>query len=259
MSGRHQPHSGHTTPSVGTWLHRLAPEPKVAAAVAFVMVLALTPRSAAPVALPVLGLLVLAAAVAARLRPGFVVRRLAVIVPFLGLALLLPLVSGGPRTAVGPLSLSSEGLRAGAVIGAKTTIGALTSIVLSGTTASTDIVAALGRLGVPRVLVAIAGFMLRYLDLIAGELGRRRVAMASRGFRPRSLAQAKPLAGALGTTFVRSYERGERVHHAMVTRGFTGTMPALAPTRARTADWLAAALFPLVGAAAVAAAWLAAR
>ena len=79
----------------------------------------------------------------------------------------------------------------------------------------------------PHVLVAIASFMIRYLELVAGELGRMRIAMASRGHDPRWIHQARPIASSAGALFIRTYERGERVHAAMVARGFNGEMPAL--------------------------------
>ena len=41
-----------------------------------------------------------------------------------------------------------------------------------------------------------------------------------------------------GTLFIRSYERGERVHLAMVSRGYAGAMPELAAVEASAADWL---------------------
>ena len=63
------------------------------------------------------------------------------------------------------------------------------------------------------------GFMVRYLDVVTGEMRRMRVARESRGFEargPAALAGAGALAGAL---FIRSYERGERVHLAMLVAG----------------------------------------
>ncbi|MEC8068909.1 MAG: CbiQ family ECF transporter T component, partial [Actinomycetota bacterium] len=42
--------------------------------------------------------------------------------------------------------------------------------------------------------------------------------------------------------FVRTYERGERVHDAMAARGFTGTMPTLSEGRTTRNDWLLAAI-----------------
>ena len=105
------------------------------------------------------------------------------------------------------LSLSREGLWSMWNIVAKATIGACTSILLAATTEVPQIVAGLNRLRAPRVLTAIAGFMIRYLELIAEELRRMRVAMTARGYDPRWLWQVRPMAAAAGATFVRSYER----------------------------------------------------
>lgn len=104
-----------------------------------------------------------------------------------------------------------------------------------------NLVKGLQRLKVPTVLVAIASFMIRYLDLVAGEFLRTRVAMAARGHSPRTIFDAKPLAVASGALFIRSYERGERAHQAMLARGYDGTWPWLAepksPYGPGSPDW----------------------
>ena len=51
--------------------------------------------------------------------------------------------------------------------------------------------------------------------------------------------------------FVRSYERGERVHGAMVARGFTGTLVVSDRPAVATADWVAALAPAAVSAVAV--------
>ena len=43
--------------------------------------------------------------------------------------------------------------------------------------------------------------------------------------------------------FIRSYERGERIHQAMLARGFTGTMPMVAAARTGRPQSGLAALF----------------
>jgi len=42
----------------------------------------------------------------------------------------------------------------------------------------------------------------------------------------------------VGALFVRSFERGERVHLAMRSRGYTGRMPLLSVAGASRAQWL---------------------
>ena len=65
------------------------------------------------------------------------------------------------------------------------------------------------------------------------------------------------LGATLGTLFIRSYERGERVHLAMLSRGYTGRLPALRPLTATGAQWAASGIVPLACAAASATALVA--
>jgi cobalt/nickel transport system permease protein len=125
---------------------------------------------------------------------------------------------------------------------AKAVLGATVSIALTATTEVPDLIRGFGILRVPPVLTSIAIFMIRYLQLITDELARTRVAMTSRGYDPRWLAQARPIASSAGALFVRSYERGERIHASMLSRGFTGVMPELAERRTTSTEWLAVAL-----------------
>jgi cobalt/nickel transport system permease protein len=132
----------------------------------------------------------------------------------------------------------------------KAVLGATTSILLVATTEVPEILRGMGKLKVPSVFVSIAGFMVRYLELMAEELGRMRNAMRARGYEPRWLWQAGPYASAAGTLFVRSYERSERVHAAMLSRGYDGAMPDLSSKPARGTDWAVAAAMPVLALAA---------
>ena len=68
--------------------------------------------------------------------------------------------------------------------------------------------------------------MLRYLDVLAGEARRMRIARLSRGDDPRFLWQVEASRPGVGALFLRAFERGERVYLAMVSRGYTGRLPA---------------------------------
>ena len=87
--------------------------------------------------------------------------------------------------------------------------------------------------------------MLRYLGVIDGQMRRMQVARISRGHDPRRIWQARAVASTVGALFVRTFERGERVHLAMVSRGYAGSMPAVRPLPAASAaGWGAALLVP---------------
>jgi len=226
-------------------IHRLAPEAKIVATLGIVVCVAITPREAIW-AFGVYALIAVAIVTVSRVSPLFVLARLAAIVPFLIFALFIPFIGTGETTVVWGMELSVDGLWASWNILAKATLGAVVTIVLTATTEVPDIMKGLGVLRVPPLLTAIAIFMVRYLELITDELNRMRVAMTARGYDPRWLSQVRPIASSAGALFVRTYERGERVHNAMVARGLTGVMPALEHRRASPAEWAAVGLVVLI-------------
>lgn len=218
---------------------------KLVGALGFVLAVVATPRTAVPVF--VVDAAVVAVVIAlAGLRFRSVLRRLLVEAPFVAFAALLPFVARGPRVEVGPLALSVDGLWAAWGILAKGTLGVAVAVVLSATTPTADLLAGARRLHVPVALTAIAGFMVRYGEVLVGELERLRIARVSRGDDPRWIWQAKAVAGTAGTLFVRAFERGERVHLAMVARGFDGTWPTLRPQPARRREWAGVVVFDAI-------------
>ncbi|HZK50615.1 MAG TPA: cobalt ECF transporter T component CbiQ [Actinomycetota bacterium] len=236
-------------------LHTLAPQCKVAGALAFVLVVVATPREAFW-AYGVYAGLIVALTLNARVPPLTLLRRLAIETPFLIFVVALPFVARGERLDIAGLSLSVEGLWGAWNIFVKATLGAAAMMLLASTTPITSILHGLQKLRVPSVIVAIAGFMIRYADVIASEMRRMKVGRQSRGYEPRVLWQARALASSAGTLFIRSYERGERVHLAMMSRGYSGTMPELAEVDASPTDWLTAFLVPAVAAMICVLAWL---
>ena len=173
------------------------------------------------------GVLLLALVRIAQLPPALVARRSLVETPFLVFAALMPFVAGGPRLELGPLSLSESGLVGGLAVAIKATLGVVTAVVLAATTPARDLLVGLERLRLPGPLVAIMSFMVRYISVVAGDAARMRVARESRGYSGGRVGHLGAVAAGAGTLFVRSYERGERVHLAMLARGYDGRMPRL--------------------------------
>jgi cobalt/nickel transport system permease protein len=83
------------------------------------------------------------------------------------------------------------------------------------------------RLGMPLVLVSTLQFMYRYLHVLADELDRMVQARRSRTFRRSGRLDWGLLTSLIGVLFVRAFERGERVHDAMIARGWDGTIRTL--------------------------------
>ena len=219
----------------------LPPQCKVLATFLFVLAVVATPREAFW-AFAVHAAVVVAVAAAARIPPAWLARRLTIELPFVAFAFFLPF-------------LSPDGWWAAWNILAKGTLGVAASSVLVATTEVPDLLHGLERLRLPRPLTSIASFMVRYVDVIVDDMRRMRIARESRGYDPRWLWQARAVASSAGALFVRSYERGERVYLAMVSRGFDGTFPVLDDRRASPAQWAAALAVPAVAMLVAATAW----
>ena len=225
-----------------TVVHDLSPESKILSAFAFVLVVVATPIERFWAYLGFLALL-LALIRLAQLPFRTVFLRSLVEIPFILFALLMPFFGTGSRIKILGLRLYEAGLWAGASIVAKGTLGVLTAVILSATTSARDFLSGLERLRVPAPLVNIATFMFRYLNVINDELGRMRIARESRGFDERGIRSWRILAQTVGALFIRSYERGERVYLAMLSRGYTGSMPNLSGES--ESRWLKALLLPI--------------
>ena len=207
-----------------SWLHRLPAQVKLVALVVFMLTVVATPREWFPV-FGVYLLLLLALVGVSQVPPSYLAKRMVVEVPFVMFALLLPFVATGPRTDVLGVSVSEDGLLGAWGLLAKGTLGVLASLLLAATTEPRALLLGLGRLHVPAQLVQIMGFMIRYLDVVTDELWRMHVARQSRGFSARDPRQWPVIAKSVGVLFIRSYERGERVHLAMLSRGYDGSVP----------------------------------
>lgn len=228
-------------------VHRLPAHLKLLALLAFVVLVVATPREQVW-AFAAYALLLTVAVAIARVPAGYLLPRMVVELPFVVFALLMPLIGTGPRIDVGPLALSEAGLWGAWGLLAKGTLGVVASLLLATTTEPRDLVAGLQRLRLPGTLVQILSFMLRYLEVVGSELTRMRIARESRGFRARSVRQWPVLGKTLGALFIRSYERGERVHLAMLSRGYTGRLPLSGHAVAGPAQWAAAVALPLAAA-----------
>ena len=210
-------------------VHRAPAHVKLVLLVSFMLVVVATPREWY---LAFVGyLLVLLAVIRVSGVPyRYLAKRMLIETPFVVFAVLVPFIAEGPRTDVLGVSVSQPGLVAAWGLIVKGSLGVLASLTLAATTDPQDVLVGLRRLRMPDLIVQIMGFMLRYLEVVTAEMGRMTTSMKSRGSNPRSPRHWPVLASSLGALFIRSYERGERVHLAMLARGYDGTLPHLTPT-----------------------------
>lgn len=181
--------------------------------------------------LAVLAAVVAALAALARIRIGDFAARLAPPLAFVVLVsvALLFLAPGDAVLRLGPLTLTDAGLlRFGSAVGrGAVALGA--AVVLVSTTRFTDLLEALRVLRLPRVVTTSLGLAYRFLYLLTDEVNRLRRAARSRNAGEGSVARRRLLMGVTAAALLRSFERSERVHQAMLARGFTGSIPTLRP------------------------------
>ncbi|MCK5192725.1 MAG: energy-coupling factor transporter transmembrane protein EcfT, partial [Desulfobulbaceae bacterium] len=87
---------------------------------------------------------------------------------------------------------------------------------------------AMHELGIPKKIVHLFFFTYRYIHVMHREYARLLNSMKIRGFRPKtSLHTYKTFAYMVGMLLVRSFDRAQRVHNAMLCRGFKGNLYSL--------------------------------
>jgi cobalt/nickel transport system permease protein len=200
-------------------LQRLDPRIKLVVTVAFVVGVVATPARAWQV-LVAEGLTLAFAIGLSGVAPGVLIRQwlgFLVLVGFLA-AMVAP---GHPdREALGVVAVALA-------IVAKNSLAFVAMMVLVHVTPFRVLLAAMGRLGLSPLIVSTLQFMERQIHILGDELGRMVQARRSRSFRRSGRLDYGLLTGLIGMLFLRSFERGERVHAAMLARGWDGTVRTL--------------------------------
>ncbi|MDH7487758.1 MAG: cobalt ECF transporter T component CbiQ [Anaerolineae bacterium] len=235
-------------------VHRLDARLKVLLTLGFVIACSLTPAGGWRT-FAALALLWLVSVLAARVPLPLLLRRSLVALPFaLAAMTLLVTTPGAPllRPPLAALTVTDAGLVAFLSVLLRSWLSLLMALLLSATTTFPDLLVALRTLRVPRTLVAVVAFMLRYLFVLGDEalrLLRAREARSAAAAGQRAGGamrwRARVAGGMVGSLFLRSTERSERIFQAMASRGYQGEIRALTPPRLRPADVLVGLLFVL--------------
>lgn len=210
-----------------SFFHRLDARTKFISALLFIFSVVLTPPEswlAFALYFAVIASLVLLS----KLPAGYVLKRSLMVMPFvLMIAIFVPFfkegeVAGSYNIWLWRLTVTYSGIQVLINILIKAWLSMLSLIWLTSTTKLTHLLHALEQLRFPHVLVMILSFMYRYIFVIVDETMRMKQARDSRNLGGGRLWQLRTIGSMIGTLFVRSYERSERVYAAMVARGFDG-------------------------------------
>jgi len=220
-------------------VHRLDARAKLVAVLGYTVVLISFDRYAvadlAPMAVLPLTLLWFA-----RVPVWFALRRVAILSPFiLMLVLMSPIYDRAwHHVTFGPWRYTlSGGWLTAADIAIKFALGVLALTAMMCATPFALLLEAMRRLGMPQVVVMQLGFLYRYLFVLIDEAMRVRRA---RDFRGAALApigrRLAAVGGVIGTLFIRTLDRSQRVHLAMAARGYRGEPHSLSQLRFTGAD-----------------------
>ncbi|HEY9642231.1 MAG TPA: cobalt ECF transporter T component CbiQ [Coleofasciculaceae cyanobacterium] len=240
------------TNSQGTtpW-HQLTPRIRVLCALLFVFATALTANGRWWTWL-IYGLGLAALILRSRLTLPVLLRRVAVELSFISVVLIGTLFrgSGAVLWQWGWLQITDEGLMILGSVTAKALLCLLMLNLLVLTTSIPALLHALKALRMPSLLIAIIASMYRYIAVILEEVNTMRRAAASRNLMSTPRGQRLVVGNMIGSLFIRTYERGDRIHQAMLARGYTGLPPLAEISPHRKIDiWalIATALLLLLG------------
>ncbi|HEY9698775.1 MAG TPA: cobalt ECF transporter T component CbiQ [Trichocoleus sp.] len=213
--------SQHSTP----W-HGLTPRTRVLCAILFVFATALTPNGRWQTWL-IYSLGLIALILLSRVTLLTLLRRVAVEFTFVGVVLIGTLFRGGGELLWqwGWLRVTTEGLTVLGSVSLKALLCLLMLNLLVLTTSIPSLLHALASLRVPPLLIAILASMYRYIGVLIEEFQTMRRAASSRNLMQQRQGKRLVVGNMMGSLFIRTYERGDRVHQAMLSRGYTGIPP----------------------------------
>jgi cobalt/nickel transport system permease protein len=220
-------------------IHRLDARAKLVAVLGYSVVLISFDRYAVADLAP-MAVLPLALLWFAHVPVWFALRRVVILSPFiLMLILMSPIYDRvSHEVTFGPWNYAiSGGWLTAADIAIKFALGVLALTAMMCATRFTLLLEAMRRLGMPQVVVMQLGFLYRYIFVLIDEAMRVRRA---RDFRGASLApvgrRLAAVGGVIGTLFVRTLDRSERIHLAMAARGYRGEPHSLSRLRFTSVD-----------------------
>lgn len=200
---------------------KIDPRVKIFVTLAFVVIMAVSVKDIPFRVMPFF-LFVLALAFMARIPAAALFKRMLPALPFFLFASLVLGFSKGSHAAIAAFM--------------KAFLSVLSVIILVSTTRFSYLLKGLEGLKMPRLIVSMIAFVYRYLFIIADEYGHIKIARESRSFGGSKRRQWKTIGHNVGTLFLHSYERGERVYAAMAARGYDGTMRILNTQRIKGTD-----------------------
>ena len=166
----------------------------------------------------------------AGLPPLFILKKITLLCPFvLAVGIFNPVFDRQIILHLGPLGISGGWISFASIL-TRSVLTVGTAFILVGVTGFTAVCQALERLGMPQVFAVQLLFLYRYIFVLTEESGRtsRARELRSCGKKGQGIRSFSSLVGHL---LLRTWQRAERIHMAMLARGFTGEFHARRQSR----------------------------
>jgi cobalt/nickel transport system permease protein len=207
-----------------TSLHRLDARAKVVVTLVFILCVVSHSRYELAALLPFFIFPAIMIALSS-IPPLFIARKIVLLLPFvIVVGAFNPLFDREIMLQLGPLGISGGWISfASILVRSILTIGA--AFILIGVTGFTAACQAMERLGMPQVFAVQLLFLYRYIFVLADEGNRASRARQLRSCGKKGLGISS-FGSLIGHLLLRTWQRAERIHMAMLARGFTGEFHA---------------------------------
>jgi cobalt ECF transporter T component CbiQ len=234
-------------------MQRLDPRVKAASVLAFAVVASFL--HSVPMLLAVIAA-TMAVAAASNISPVSFARKVWASAGFFGLLLSAPAatswITPGPALlALGPLVLTRPGTVVALRLVCRVAAGAGFGLLVVWTTRWTDLLRALGTMGVPDLVIATLAMTQKQIVSLLQTVENMHLARESRMLTTGSARENRGwVVDRMAFVARRSLKTADDVYDAMLARGFAGTMPSIVELRAtaRDATWAVASIGACVAA-----------
>lgn len=212
-----------------TFIHRLDPRAKLITTLVFIVTVvsfgryelsAMIPFFIYPVFLATVGNV-----------PGdYLLRKILLVSPFaVLLGLFNPMIDRQLLITIGPIHLSGGWISFASIL-VRFSLTVSAALILVAVTGFNKVCKALDKLGVPKIFVMQLMFLYRYLFVLTDETLRMVRARSLRNFNGKG-SGLRVYGSMLGHLLLRTLERAQRIHMAMVCRGFQGDIRVMGHLR----------------------------
>lgn len=219
-----------------TPVHRLDPRAKLLTTLIFLICVVSFDRYSVAGLLPFF-LFPIVVITLAELPVGYLLKKVLMVAP---LAVLVgianPWFDPTPLLQLGGITLSGGWISYASIL-LRFALTVTAALALIATTSFHGVCVALRRIGVPAPMTVQLLLAYRYLFVLASEGGRMARARSLRSFHRRGEGLAA-YGSLVGHLLLRTIDRAQRIHRAMLARGFSGELHSPTPLHFRTRDTL---------------------